>query len=80
MSVVEELRQNDPENTSICMRLPRRGIWDAALARALDQNPFVSWGTSTAFYSKREIIQSHAGCESRSEPSHSPGSLCSGCL
>ena len=41
MSVVEELRQNDPENTFICLQL-RYETSDAALARALEQNPFVT--------------------------------------
>ena len=41
MSVVEELRQNDPENTFICLQL-RYETSDAALARALELNPFVT--------------------------------------
>ena len=41
MSVVEELLQNDPARVFIYIRL-RRGISDAALARALEQNPFVT--------------------------------------
>jgi len=41
MSVVEELRQNDPANT--CIRIGLHGeSSDAALAQALEQNPFVT--------------------------------------
>ena len=41
MSVVEELRQNDPAKTCIRIRLHDETS-DAALAQALEQNPFVT--------------------------------------
>ena len=41
MSVVEALRRNDPSKTTFYIRL-RRETSDAALARALEQNPFVT--------------------------------------
>ena len=41
MSVIEELRQNDPDNTVIWIRL-RDEPREADLAQALEQNPFVT--------------------------------------
>ena len=41
VSVIEELRQNDPERTEIWIRL-RDETSDADLAQALEQNPFVT--------------------------------------
>jgi len=43
VGVIEELRENDPARTHIDIRLDGTGeISDAALARALEQNPFVN--------------------------------------
>jgi len=41
MSVVEELRQNNPAMKSVRIRLSGEPS-DAALAQALEQNPFVT--------------------------------------
>ena len=41
MSIVEELRQNDPAMKSVSIFL-RHETSDAALAQALEQNPFVT--------------------------------------
>ena len=41
MSVVEELRQNDPARTDITISL-RHETSDADLARALEQNSFIT--------------------------------------